>query len=120
MIDNKSLIIGGLVIAILIGVMAVFLASSDPDGLESTALIIQGGKTLTGPTPPTAEIQENLEGKFAYSAPMPDYSLGEAMGSTGGILAIVGGTILAFLVAIGLVYALKIAGNKNPPRVLDR
>ncbi len=115
MIDNKSLIIGGLVIAILIGVMAVFLASSDPDGLESTALIIQGGKTLTGPTPPTAEIQENLEGKFAYSAPMPDYSLGEAMGSTGGILAIVGGTILAFLVAIGLVYALKIAGKRKPP-----
>lgn len=117
MIDNKTLIIGGLVIAILIGVLAVFLASSDPDGLESTALIIQGGKTLTGPTPPDAEIQENMEGKFAYSAPMPDYSLGEAMGSTGGILAIIGGTILAFLVAIGLVYALKIANKKSPPNV---
>ena len=116
MINNKTLIISGLIIAILIAVMAVFLASSDPDGLESTALIIQGGKTLIGPTPPNAEIQENLEGKFAYSAPMPDYSLGEAMGSTGGILAIVGGTILAFLVAIGLIYALKIAGNKNPPK----
>jgi len=38
------------------------------------------------------------------------------MGSTGGILAIVGGTFLAFLVAIGLIYALKIAGNKNPPK----
>ena len=46
---------------------------------------------------------------------MPDYSLGEGLGSTGGILAIVGGTVLAFLVAIGLVYALKIAGKKNPP-----
>jgi cobalt/nickel transport protein len=116
MIDNKTLIIGGLVIAILIGVVAVFLASSDPDGLESTALIIQGGKTLTGSTPPDAEIQENMEGKFAYSAPMPDYSLGEAMGSTGGILAIIGGTILAFLVAIGLIYALKVAGKKTPPK----
>ncbi len=116
MIDNKTLIIGGLVIAILIGVVAVFMASSDPDGLESTALIIQGGKTLTGPTPPDAEIQENMDGKFAYSAPMPDYSLGEAMGSTGGILAIIGGTLLAFLVAIGLVYALKVAGKKNPPK----
>lgn len=115
MIDNKSLIIGGLVIAILIGVVAVFLASSDPDGLESTALIIQGGKTLTGPTPPDAEIQENMEGKFAYSAPIPDYSFGEGLGSTGGILAIVGGTILAFLVAIGIIYALKVAGKKNPP-----
>jgi cobalt/nickel transport protein len=113
MIDNKTLIIGGLVIAILIGVVAVFLASSDPDGLESTALIIQGEKSLTGPTPPDAEIAENMEGKFAYSAPMPDYSLGEAMGSSGGIIAIIGGTILAFLVAIGLVYALKVAGKKS-------
>lgn len=117
MIDNKSLIVGGLVIAILIGVIAVFMASGDPDGLESTALIIQGGKTLTGPTPPDAEIQEDMHGKFTYSAPMPDYSIGEGMGSTGGILAIVGGTILAFLVAIGLIYALKVAGKRNPPDV---
>jgi len=41
MIDNKILIAGGLVIAILIGVAAVFQASGDPDGLESTALVIQ-------------------------------------------------------------------------------
>ncbi len=115
MIDNKTLIIGGLVIAILIGVVAVFMASGDPDGMESTALIIQGQKSLTGPTPPDAEIQENMEGKFAYSAPMPDYSLGEGLGSAGGILAIVGGTVLAFLVAIGLIYAIKVAGKKNPP-----
>lgn len=113
MIDNKTLIIGGLIIAILIGVMAVFLASGDPDGMESTALIIQGQKSLTGPTPPDAEVKENMDGKFAYSAPMPDYSLGEAMGSTGGILAIVGGTILAFLIAIGLAYALKSIGKKT-------
>jgi len=56
MIDNKTLIVAGLVIAVLIGVLAVFFASSDPDGLESTAMMIQGGKTLTGPTPPDAEI----------------------------------------------------------------
>jgi cobalt/nickel transport protein len=117
MIDNKTLIIGGLIIAILIGVVAVFLASSDPDGMESTALIIQGAKTLTGPTPQDAEIQENMEDKFEYSAPMPDYSLGEGMGPLGGILAIIGGTILAFLIAIGLIYAMKVAGKKNPPNV---
>lgn len=115
MIDNKTLVAGGLVIAILIGVVAVFLASGDPDGLESTALVIQGEKTLTGPSPPDAEIQEDLQGKFEYSAPMPDYSINEESGSGGGILAIVGGTVLAFLVVIGLVYALKIAGKKNPP-----
>lgn len=116
MIDNKTLIAGGLIIAILIGVVAVFLASSDPDGLDSTVLVVQGQKALTGPTPPDAEIEESIEGKFAYSAPMPDYSLGEESGPGGGILAIVGGTLLAFLVAIGLIFALKVAGKKSPPK----
>jgi cobalt/nickel transport protein len=113
MIDNRTLIVGGLIIAILIGVLAVFLASGDPDGLESTALMIQGEKTLTGSTPPGAEIQENLEGKFSYIPAMPDYSLGEDWGPLGGILAIVFGTILAFGAALGIVYAVKIAGKSD-------
>ena len=116
MIDTKTLLLGGLVLAIVIGVAAVFFASGDPDGMESTALVVQGQKALTGPTPPDAEIKENMEGKFAYKSPMPDYSLGEKSGPGGGVLAIVGGTILAFIVAIGLIYALKIAGKKNPPK----
>jgi hypothetical protein len=57
-----------------------------------------------------------MEGKLAYNSPVPDYSLGEGSGPGGGILAIVGGTLLAFLVAIGLIYALKVAGKKNPPK----
>ena len=81
--------------------MAVFLASSEPDGLESTALIIQGQKTLTGSTPENAEIQENPSGKFSYTAPMPDYSLGEKLGPLGGIIAIVAGTLLAFGLVLG-------------------
>ena len=48
MIDNKTFIIGGIIIALIIGVAAVFLASGDPDGLESTALVVQGQKTITG------------------------------------------------------------------------
>ncbi|MEI7648193.1 MAG: PDGLE domain-containing protein [Methanomicrobiales archaeon] len=111
MMDNKTFIIAGIVIALLIGVVAVFMASGDPDGLESTALIVQGEKTLTGPTPPDAEIKEDMTGKFAYSSPMPDYSLGESMGSMGGLVAIVVGTILAFLVVLGLAYGIKMAGK---------
>jgi cobalt/nickel transport protein len=111
MMDNKTFIIAGIVIALLIGVVAVFVASGDPDGLESTALIVQGEKTLTGPTPPDAEIKEDMTGKFAYSSPMPDYSLGESMGSMGGLVAIVVGTILAFLVVLGLAYGIKMAGK---------
>ena len=33
--DNKTFIIAGILISLFIGVMAVFLASGDPDGLES-------------------------------------------------------------------------------------
>ncbi|MCX6700809.1 MAG: PDGLE domain-containing protein [Methanomicrobiales archaeon] len=91
MIDKKPLIAGGPILAIFIGVFAVFFASGDPDGLESTALIIQGGKILTCPTPPDAEIEGNMEGKSAYSAPRTDYSLGEGSGPGEGILAIFGG-----------------------------
>jgi cobalt/nickel transport protein len=111
MMDNKTFLAAGIVIALLIGVVAVFMASADPDGLESTALVVQGQKTMTGATPPDAEIHEDLNGKFAYSSPMPDYSMGESMGSAGGIIAIVVGTILAFLVVLGLAYGIKAAGK---------
>jgi cobalt/nickel transport protein len=111
MIDNKTFIIGGIVIALLIGVVAVFMASSDPDGLESTALVVQGQKELTGATPENAEIQEDLNGKFSYESPMPDYSLGERFGPLGGIVAIVAGTILALLIVVGAIYSIKIAGK---------
>lgn len=100
--DNKTFIIAGIAIAILIGVVAVFFASGDPDGLESTALMIQGQKSLTGDTPPDAEIHEDATGKFAYESPMPDYSLGEQLGPLGGIIAIVAGTLLAFGIVLGV------------------
>jgi cobalt/nickel transport protein len=111
MMDNKTFIIAGIIIALLIGVIAVFMASADPDGLESTALVVQGQKDLTGGTPENAEIQEDLNGKFSYTALMPDYSLGEDMGSLGGLIAIIVGIFLAFLVVLGLAYAVKIGGK---------
>jgi cobalt/nickel transport protein len=111
MIDNKTFIIAGLVVALLIGVVAVFMASADPDGLESTALVVQGQKDLTGGTPENAEIQEDLNGKFSYDSPMPDYSLGEQSGPLGGIVAIVAGTLLALLVVAGAIYSIKIAAK---------
>jgi cobalt/nickel transport protein len=84
-----------------LGVVAVFFASGDPDGLESTALVVQGQKTLTGDTPPDAELHEDATGKFSYESPMPDYSLGETLGPLGGIIAIVIGTLLAFGIVLG-------------------
>jgi cobalt/nickel transport protein len=100
--DNKTFLIVGIIVALLIGVVAVFLASGDPDGLESTALMVQGQKTLTGGTPADAEIQEDTIGKLSYEPPMPDYSLGETLGPLGGVIAIVVGTLLVFGIALGL------------------
>jgi cobalt/nickel transport protein len=101
--DNKQFLIAGIIVALVIGVMAVFFASGDPDGLESTALIVQGQKTLTGDTPTDAEIHEDTTGKFSYESPMPDYSLGETLDPLGGIVATVVGTLLAF----GIVFSLS-------------
>jgi cobalt/nickel transport protein len=100
--DNKTFLVIGIAVALLIGVVAVFMASSDPDGLESTALMVQGQKTLTGPTSPDAAIHENADGRFSYSAPMPDYSLSEKLGPLGGIIAIIAGTLLAFGLIFGI------------------
>lgn len=109
--DNKTFIIAGIVVALLIGAVAVFLASGDPDGLESTALVVQGQKTITGDTPADAEIHEETAGRFSYSSPMPDYSLGESLGPLGGLIAIIAGTILAFLVVLGLAYGIRMSGK---------
>jgi cobalt/nickel transport protein len=111
MMDNKTFIIAGIIVALLIGVVAVFFASADPDGLESTMLVVQGQKDLTGGTPENAEIQEDLTDKFSYTSLMPDYSLGEDMGPLGGLIAIIVGTIIAFLIVLGLAYTIKVANK---------
>ena len=83
---NRNLIIGGLIIALVIAVLAPFLASSNPDGLESTAGSL-----------------EVPESEAAYTAPLPDYALpGMEDNPLGGVVALVVGTILVLLVVLGL------------------
>lgn len=109
--DNKTFIVVGIGVALLISVVAVFMASGDPDGLESTALVVQGQKELTGGTPENAEIEEDLTGKYTYTSPMPDYVLGEDSGPLSGVIALVIGTILAFLIVLGLAYSIRSANK---------
>jgi cobalt/nickel transport protein len=101
MMEIKHFVLIGIVIAIVIGVVAVFLASSDPDGLESTALVVQGEKSLTGITPPDAELVEDVHGGFAYDSPMPDYSV-EDLGIAGQIIAILVGIGISFIIVLGV------------------
>ena len=83
--DSKLLLVG-LIIALCIAALAPFLASSNPDGLESTA-----------------EEFDETEDKEAdyYEAPMSDYIL-PGIGDEGfaGVIAIVIGTVLLFLLAL--------------------
>jgi cobalt/nickel transport protein len=100
--ETRTLVAAGIVLAIVIGIAAVFLASPDPDGLESTALVVQGDKTLTGDTPPDAEVHEDTAGRFSYESPLPDYSLGDVWGKPGEILALVAGILVMVLLIFGI------------------
>jgi cobalt/nickel transport protein len=111
---NMKFLIVGVLLALAVSIVAVFMASSDPDGLDSTALIASGQKTLTAPA--TGEdISVEAPGHLTYESPMPDYSLGERWGTMGGIIAMVIGTILTFALGIGIAWLLKKRKtSKNP------
>jgi cobalt/nickel transport protein len=100
--DNRIFLILGIIMVLVLAVLAVFLASSNPDGLESTALVVQGQKTLTGDTPSDAAIREPTGAVFSYNAPMTDYSIPGPFGKTGDALAMVAGVILALLIVFGV------------------
>jgi len=88
---SKKTLTVGIAIALLIAGLAPFLASSNPDGLESAAEKFQGA-----------------EGKdyVAFDSPMPDYAI-EGMGKIGEVLAIMIGTVLMAVMAYGAGMVLK-------------
>lgn len=90
---TKNFIIVGLAIAILISVAAPFLASSNPDGLESAAEDI---------------LLPGVSDEAVFESPMPDYTV-PALGEEGisGSIAIAIGTLIVFVLAFGLSLGLK-------------
>ncbi len=111
MIPGRALLAAGLLLALVIGAGAVYLASPDPDGMESTALIIQGQKDLTGAAAPGAAIDGSaLPGSVAYSAPFADYSLGGSRLADAGLM--VAGVLLALVVVLGIGRGLKALDRK--------
>jgi len=96
---NKKLLLGGLVIALIIAVLAPFIASSNPDGLDSTM----------------EKVMENPETEPAFESPLPDYTipfLGED-NPLGGVIALVIGTLLALGIAYGLGKIVKKDEKEN-------
>ncbi|BAW32284.1 MAG TPA: PDGLE domain-containing protein [Methanothermobacter sp.] len=86
---DKKLLIGGVIIALIIAVLAPFLASPNPDGLESTAEKVKVPET-----------------EPAIESPIPDYSI-PGLGKTGEVLALIVGTIIVLIIAYGISAALK-------------
>ncbi len=96
---NRNLIIGGLIIALIIAIIAPFLASSNPDGLESTA-----------------ESLEVPESEPAFQSPLPDYAIpGMEDNPLGGVVSLVIGTIVVLLVMLGIatIFSKKSTKNNN-------
>src|SRR5512147_41529 len=90
---NKKFVMGGLAIALIIAILAPFLASSNPDGLDSTA----------------EKVMQNPETEPVFESPLPDYTipfLGED-NPFGGVIALVLGTLLVLGIAYGLGAGLK-------------
>ncbi|MGB3908169.1 MAG: PDGLE domain-containing protein [Methanomethylovorans sp.] len=94
--SNMKFLYAGLVIALIIAVLAPFIASSDPDGLESAAEGVVSEEKL-------AEMEE---AGSVFSSPMPDYAI-EGMGKSGEVAAIVVGTLLVLGISYGLGKVIK-------------
>ena len=106
--EKKTFIFAGIAIALIIAAMAPFIASSNPDGLESAFFGIFGAKELQG-----SSLDEELAGSaeeevtgitgndYSFDSPFPDYSIG-GLSKFGEAAAVIIGTLLVLGIALGL------------------
>ncbi len=83
---NKNLLVGGLIIALILGVLSPFIASTNPDGLDTSADHLNPGA---------------LNNPGYYHAPFADYSV-PMLGKSP--LAGIAALIIGVLIALGFVY----------------
>lgn len=89
--SNIKFLYVGIAIALLLSILAPFLASPDPDGLESAAAgVIEESK-----------MSELEESDPVVGSPMPDYSI-EGLGKSGEVAAIAVGTLAVLIISLGL------------------
>jgi cobalt/nickel transport protein len=115
--EKNQFIIAAIALALIIAVLAPFLASGDPDGLESAFFGMYGAKEPMGTEldeslAETAEeeVIERTGNDFEFASPMPDYAV-SGLGKPGEVFAVVVGV----LVMIGLVWGIgkAVAQNKE-------
>lgn len=88
--SNMKFFYVGIAIALLLAVLAPFLASPDPDGLESAA----------GGIVEESKMSQIEETEPVVSSPMPDYSI-EGLGKGGEVAAIAVGTLAVLAISFG-------------------
>lgn len=114
MISTRVLLAAGVAFALVIGAAAVFFASSDPDGLDSTALVIQGQKELIGSADSGAAVDEAaLPGSFEYTAPFAAYTAGGSKFADAALM--IAGTLLALVAVLGIGRGLKALNRSRSP-----
>lgn len=106
--EGKKYLIFGVILALALAVAAPFLASGNPDGLESAFFGIFGAKEIHGEEldeHAAGQAEEEVQGitgnTFSFESPFPDYTLG-GLAKSGEVLAIVLGTLVVLGVALGL------------------
>ena len=106
--EVKRFVIIGIAVALVIAIAAPFLASSNPDGLESAFFSIHGAKDFRGDEldeDAAAAAEEHAiattGNDFAFEAPLPDYGIA-GMDKAGEVLAVVIGTLLILILAYGV------------------
>lgn len=97
--SNMKFFYVGIAIAILLAVLAPFLASPDPDGLESAA----------GGVVEESKMSKIEKTEPVVGSPMPDYSI-EGLGKGGEVAAIAVGTLAVLAISLGLG---KVISKKN-------
>lgn len=99
--ENKKILMVGAIIAILLSVLAPFLASPNPDGLDKNVIELVGKGSEE-----TAEEIVGEKDKVVYEPPFPDYSF-EGMDKAGEVLAILIGTVIMLALGLGVSTLLK-------------
>ncbi|MGZ4857752.1 MAG: PDGLE domain-containing protein [Methanobacteriaceae archaeon] len=93
--NNKKLVIAAVILCLVIGILAPFIASSYPDGLEKSA----------------EQLMSNSNTEPAVNAPMSGYTI-HGLGKLGKIVAIILGILGTLVIAYLFAMLLK---RRNPP-----
>jgi cobalt/nickel transport protein len=111
--QRKTFIFAGLAIVLVIAAMAPFIASSNPDGLESAFFGIFGAKEVQGSTLDEEkaviaeeQVEEITGNTFSFASPFPDYTV-EGFAKFGETFAVIIGTLLVLGIALGIGRIMK-------------